>query len=95
MKKARCNDILGLQLSQQEAWYRTLHGREYEILVEGLSKNNDQRICGRSIGNLNVLVDRFTAQGRDLLDARGQLLRVRIHDNTNLSLYAKAVDDHA
>lgn len=95
VKKARCNDILGLQLSQQEAWYRTLHGREYEILVEGLSKNNDQRICGRSIGNLNVLVDRFTAQGRDLLDARGQLLRVRIHDNTNLSLYAKAVDDHA
>ncbi|TVR15963.1 MAG: tRNA (N6-isopentenyl adenosine(37)-C2)-methylthiotransferase MiaB [Planctomycetota bacterium] len=94
VKKARCNDILGLQLAHQEAWYRTLHGREYEVLVEGLSKNNDQRIQGRSIGNLNILVDRFTADGRDLLQQRGQLLRVRIRDNTNLALYADPVQAH-
>lgn len=89
VKKARCNQLLALQLEMQQEWYQTLHGKEYEILVEGLSKNNDQRIAGRSIGNLNILVDRFGPDGADRLDLRGELLKVRITSSTQLSLFAE------
>jgi tRNA-2-methylthio-N6-dimethylallyladenosine synthase len=91
VKKARCNQLLALQLEMQQEWYQTLHGKEYEILVEGLSKNNDQRIAGRSLGNLNILVDRFGADGQDHLNLRGELLKVRITSSTQLSLFAEPI----
>lgn len=89
VKKARCNELLQLQMAHQNEWFASLHGREFEILVEGLSKSNDQRLQGRSIGNLNILFDRFDPAGNDRLALRGQLVNVRIEENTSLSLYAE------
>ncbi|TVR39471.1 MAG: tRNA (N6-isopentenyl adenosine(37)-C2)-methylthiotransferase MiaB [Planctomycetota bacterium] len=91
VKKARCNELLNLQLEMQGAWYQGLHGRSFEILVEGLSKTNPDRIQGRSIGNLNILVDRYGADGEDRLAWTGQLVKVRITSSTSLSLFAEAL----
>lgn len=81
-KKARCNSLLALQLAQQEARHQQLIGSELEILVEGPSRTNEQRLMGRSLGNRMVIIPR---PGNDHLI--GNLVRVRINEATNLSLF--------
>lgn len=92
VKKARCNEILAIQLQHQEAWYKSLHGQSYEILVEGPSKSNADRLCGRSIGNLNIVFPRQGADGASRDHLIGQLATVKVYDSTNLTLYADLVD---
>lgn len=89
VKKARCNELLALQLSHQEATYRALHGSVEEILVEGPSKSDPERLSGRGRGNLNIHIPRRDAAGavRDRLV--GELVAVRITGSTNLSLFAE------
>ena len=87
VKRARCNEILAIQLQHQENWYKTLRGKTFEILVEGPSKSNDQRLSGRSIGNLNIVLPRTDAAGNSRDHLIGELVDVTINDSTNLTLY--------
>ncbi|MDA3959213.1 MAG: tRNA (N6-isopentenyl adenosine(37)-C2)-methylthiotransferase MiaB [Planctomycetota bacterium] len=87
IKRVRCNEALGLQLSQQEERYGRLHGQVLSVLIEGVSKSNDQRLQGRSQGNLNVVMDRA---GHD--DCIGRCVPVRINGSTNLTLYGEHAD---
>jgi len=59
-------------------------GDEVEVLLEGPSKSNADRLQGRSAGNLNVVVER-TGNER----AVGRRTAVRIVDSTNLTLYGE------
>jgi len=86
VKKARCNELLALQLARQEAVFAGLRGRDLEILVEGPSKTDPQMLCGRSIENHNVVFPR-----RDRDDLIGTLQTIRIHRSTNLTLYGDLV----
>ncbi len=86
-KKARCNEILAIQLQHQETWYKSLRGKTFEILVEGPSKSNPERLAGRSIGNLNIVIPRTDAAGNSRDSLIGNLAQVTINDSTNLTLY--------
>ncbi|MHC5068668.1 MAG: TRAM domain-containing protein, partial [Planctomycetota bacterium] len=85
VKRARCNELLALQLAQQEARYQRLNGEVLEVLIEGPSKK-PERLQGRSAGNLNVVIDRYV-DGGDRDHLIGQLVPVQIDRNTNLTLY--------
>ena len=95
-KRVRCNELLALQLKQQQERYQQLIGRTVEVLLEGPSKSNPDRLAGRSIGNLNILVDRVGEDGTPRDGLIGQLTPITITKATNLSLYGepqgKAID---
>ena len=91
IKRARCNDLLGLQLQQQEARYKNHIGNTFEILVEGTSKSNQERLHGRSIGNLNIVIPRYDEMGISRDHLIGHLAQVRVTDATNLTLYADVI----
>lgn len=91
VKRARCNEILGIQLQHQQEWYATLHGKTFEILVEGQSKKNDQMLTGRSIGNLNIVFPRYAADGSSRDHLIGDLADISINRSTNLTLYGDLV----
>ncbi|MFW5830036.1 MAG: tRNA (N6-isopentenyl adenosine(37)-C2)-methylthiotransferase MiaB [Planctomycetota bacterium] len=86
IKRARCNELLGLQLQQQEAQHQELIGQELEILIEGPTRKDPERLLGRSIGNRMVVVPR--AGNEHLL---GQLATARIERATNLTLFGELV----
>ena len=86
VKKARCNDLLALQLQQQTARYAGLHGQTFDVLVEGPSKNPN-RLAGRSIGNLNIIFDRVGENGVDYSDRIGSIVPITITESTNLTLF--------
>ncbi len=81
VKKARCNDLLSLQLQHQEAHYADLHGHVFEVLVEGPSKNDPAKWHGRNMGNLNIVFPRGEA------DLVGRIVPVEILSHTSLTLY--------
>ena len=90
VKRTRCNEALALQLAQQQERYQRLRGEVLEVLLEGPSKSNPDRLQGRSRGNLNVVVPR---DGNDHLV--GSRHPMRIVDSTNLTLYAEPTTDAA
>lgn len=86
VKRARCNEALALQLSHQESLYQTLVGQTFEVLVEQVSKSNDQRLAGRSMGNRNIVFDRYDADGASRDHLIGELAQITITSATNLTL---------
>jgi tRNA-2-methylthio-N6-dimethylallyladenosine synthase len=86
VKKARCNDLLALQLEHQQDHYRKQHGRVFEVLVEGPSKNDAAMWHGRSNGNLNIVFPR-----QDGINPVGTLVNVRIDRSTSLTLFGTVV----
>jgi tRNA-2-methylthio-N6-dimethylallyladenosine synthase len=82
VKKARCNELLALQLKHQEERYASLMGSTAQVLIEGPSKSNPERLSGRSIGNLNIHVDRA---GND--QHIGNIVPVQLTSHTQLSLF--------
>ncbi len=87
VKKERCNRLLDLQLQHQGEAYGRLHGSEFEVLVEGPSKGDEAMLCGRSAGNLNIVLPRLDAHGASRDHLVGELVRVRILRTTSLTLY--------
>jgi len=61
-----------------------LHGKNVEVLVEGPSKTNPQRLSGRTSTNKIVV---FEGDLRHV----SQLLNVRIEHSSNFTLYADPV----
>ena len=87
VKNARCVELLDLQLRHQGEHYAKLHGRTYEVLVEGASKGDDAMLHGRSIGNLNIVFPRVDAAGVTRDHLVGQLVQVTIARTTSLTLF--------
>ncbi len=87
VKLARCNELLALQLQHQKEAYDRLHGAVREVLVEGVSKNNDEMLNGRSIGNLNIVFPRRDENGQSRDHLIGDLVNIRIERSTQLTLY--------
>ncbi len=85
-KKLRCNHLLDLQLVHQGEQFQRLHGTIQHVLVEGPSRNNDQMLHGRNMGNLNIV---FPRAGHDALI--GSVVPVRIERSTSLTLYGEIV----
>lgn len=89
VKRARCNELLNLQMKHQGEAYQKLRGTTQEVLVEDVSKNNDEMLGGRSIGNLNIMFPRVGPDGANRDHLIGQLVRVTIDRTTNLSLFGE------
>ncbi len=87
VKKARCNHLLDLQLTHQEAYHTAMHGRTVQVLVEGPSKSDPEMLHGRSEGNLNVVLPRRGADGAVREDLVGRIVPVRIERSTSLTLF--------
>lgn len=85
VKRARCNQLLDLQMKHQAEAYAALHGSVQQVLVEAVSRSDDQMLQGRSLGNLNIVFPRL---GNDHLI--GQLVDVRIERSTSLTLFGTA-----
>lgn len=60
-------------------------GREFEVLVEGVSKRSDRQLFGRTSQNKVVVFDRG--------DARvGDYVRVRVTDCSSATLHGQRVE---
>ncbi len=51
IKKRRLQDLMNLQKDKSLKWRQNMLGKNYEILVEGTSKTNANRLTGRTRGN--------------------------------------------
>ncbi|MEE9395109.1 MAG: tRNA (N6-isopentenyl adenosine(37)-C2)-methylthiotransferase MiaB [Planctomycetota bacterium] len=84
LKKHRNHVMLADQTAISERLHRARRGEVHEILVEGLSKKDKSRWMGRTSQNWIVV---FRAK-RDLT---GQFVKVKIVDNTALTLFGELV----
>ena len=80
VKKARCNQLLALQMTHQDEQHQALHGQTVEVLVEGASRTDPTMLHGRTRGNRNVVFPR-----QDGLI--GTLHQVTIVRHTTLTLF--------
>jgi tRNA-2-methylthio-N6-dimethylallyladenosine synthase len=89
VKKDRCHRLLDLQLAHQTAFHASLHGQVRRMLVEGPSKSDPDVLCGRSEGNLNLMLPRRAADGSARDHLIGTVVPVRIVRSTALTLFAE------
>ena len=82
VKEARNQDLLEVINSHARRKHGELVGREVEILCEGPSKSNPQRLSGRTRGNKIVVL-----AGEPGLE--GRLLNVRIVHSSGFTLYGE------
>ena len=83
VKEERNQDLLALV--NKHAWtkYEELVGKEVEILCEGPSKNNEERLMGRTRTNKIVVFEGNAARHT------GQIFNVRVSHFSNFTLYAE------
>ena len=85
VKTARLNEIIALQNELSLRSNRLDVGREFEVLVEGVSKRSDRQLFGRTSLNKVVVFDRG--------DARvGDYVRVRVTDCSSATLHGQRVE---
>ena len=85
VKTARLNEIIALQNELSLRSNRLDVGREFEVLVEGVSKRSDRQLFGRTSQNKVVVFDRG--------DARvGDCVRVRVTDCSSATLHGQRVE---
>lgn len=85
VKTARLNEIIALQNELSLRSNRLDVGREFEVLVEGVSKRSDRQLFGRTSQNKVVVFDRG--------DARvGDYIRVRVTDCSSATLHGQRVE---
>ena len=85
VKTARLNEIIALQNQLSLRSTRLDVGREFEVLVEGVSKRSDRQLFGRTSQNKVVVFDRG--------DARvGDYVRVRVTDCSSATLHGQRVE---
>lgn len=73
VKKRRLQKLMSVQNQESLEWRQHMIGTKVEVLVEGPSKTNSQRLTGRTRGNELVV---FKAK----LATVGSLVHVRIHE---------------
>ncbi len=84
VKTARLTEIINLQNELSERSNRRDVGREFEILVEGVSKRRDDQLFGRTSQNKVVVFDRGGHEA-------GDYVRVRITGCSSATLYGEEV----
>ena len=85
VKTARLNEIIALQNELSLRSNRLDVGREFEVLVEGVSKRSDRQLFGRTSQNKVVVFGRG--------DARvGDYVRVRVTDCSSATLHGQRVE---
>lgn len=82
LKSERHQRLLAAQKAIDEERRRAMIGREVDVLVEGVSKQDESRLCGRTRGNDIVVFPGDAALS-------GTLQRVRITDATTLTLFGE------
>jgi tRNA-2-methylthio-N6-dimethylallyladenosine synthase len=85
VKEARNHDLLELINSWAKRRSEPFVGQEVEILCEGPSKTNPERLMGRTRGNKIVV---FEGAPKHI----GTLLNIRINRSTGFTLYGDPVD---
>ena len=78
-KNRRLNQIIELQNRKSLERYRAQIGKQLEVLVEGPSKRDPDRLCGRASNNMMCV---FPAAGR----SKGTYTTVRVLDCTSATL---------
>ena len=82
VKKRRLQRLIDLQTGRSLAWRQAMLGKSYEVLVEGPSKTNPDRLTGRTRGNEVVV---FPGK----LTFIGQLVSVRVVEAGSWTLVGK------
>lgn len=82
VKKERNQALLKLQSEISLEENRKLVGKVVEVLVEGPSKSDKQRLVGRIPQNHIVVFE-------GPLDLRGEIVRIEVHDATALTLFGR------
>ena len=83
-KIRRLNELIALQNQLSKAANQRCVGKEYEILVEGVSKRSREQLYGRTGQNKVVIIDRA---GHHV----GDLVKVRITESTSATLKGIAI----
>ena len=84
VKIRRLNEIIALQSRLSAEANARAVGKEYEVLVEGVSKRSRDQLFGRTEQNRVVVFDR----GNHRI---GDLVKVRITDSTSATLLGEAI----
>lgn len=84
VKSRRLSEIIALQNELGLASYRRDIGKEYEVLVEGASKRDADKLSGRTSQNKVVVFDRGTHEV-------GDYVRVRITGCTAATLFGEEI----
>lgn len=85
VKIRRLNEIIALQNRLSAEANARCIGKEYEVLVEGVSKRSKEQLFGRTEQNRVVVFNRGTHR-------IGQLVRVRITSSSSATLLGEALD---
>ena len=83
-KIRRLNELIALQNELSAESNRRCVGKEYDILLEGVSKRSREQLFGRTEQNKVVIIDR---QGHHI----GETVRVRITESSSATLKGVAV----
>ena len=86
-KVRRLNELIALQNRLSAESNARCIGREYDVLLEGISKRSTQQLYGRTEQNKVVIVDR---EGLRI----GQTVRVRITESSSATLKGVRVEEH-
>ncbi len=85
VKIRRLQEIIDLQLELSRASNENDLGKEFEVLIEGVSKRSSEQLFGRTEQNKVVVFDKKNYK-------IGQFARVRITDFTPATLLGEAID---
>ena len=86
-KVRRLNELIALQNRLSAESNARCIGREYDVLLEGISKRSTQQLYGRTEQNKVVIVDR---EGLRI----GQTVRVRITESSSATLKGVRIEEH-
>lgn len=84
VKKHRLQQLMNLQNDRSLEWRQTMIGKVYEVLVEGPSKSNPNRLTGRTRGNELVI---FSADP----SLQGSFVNVRMLETHSWTLFGEIV----
>ena len=84
VKIRRLNELIALQNELSAESNRQCIGREYEVLIEGVSKRSREQLFGRTEQNKVVVFDRGTHHP-------GEYVRLRITDSSSATLKGEEV----
>ncbi|MCI0448728.1 MAG: tRNA (N6-isopentenyl adenosine(37)-C2)-methylthiotransferase MiaB [Chlorobi bacterium] len=84
VKTKRIIEIVELQKGISEEKNSKLLGKEYEIIIEGISKKSDKMLFGRTDGNKTVIMDKNGTK-------TGEKVTVRINKTNSATLFGEII----
>ncbi len=88
VKIARLNQLIQLQTEVSAAQNRKDEGREFDVLLESVSKRSREQLMGRTSQNKAVVMDKGTHHV-------GETVRVRITRSTSATLFGEGIGTKA